>query len=268
MQIISNRSKQHLWSHSCRPSGRPACVRAKSWAVFNLARTVRWTVGRPGRAASFGPSTISSWDQRATVEVSPCSEGGQGKDEAANGFPGNRTRDHWISRPERILWATGASALAHPPVLGGCAWAGCSGTRPIRPSLRARRPWANGVQLGPDEGRLESIITRRDYGARWDGWLGRHKMNLAYRLVSRIYLKTVWIGGGRLLAVKQRVLSVQSMLWTIVQFLDGVQSFCIIAYIEAKWVSECDQAFLLIANNIPTHHSSVQKLRTHVFKLG
>ena len=68
-------------------------------------------------------------------------------------------------------------------------------------SLRARRPWANGVQLGPDEGYIESIITRRDYGARWGGWLGRHKMNLAYRLVSRTYLKTVWIGGGRLLAV-------------------------------------------------------------------
>ena len=115
--------------------------------MFNLARTVGWTVGGPGRAASFGPSTISFWDQRATVEVSPCSEGGQGKDEAANCLPGNRTRDHWISRPERILRATGASVSAYPPVLGACAWAGCSGTRPIRPSLRARRPWANGVQL-------------------------------------------------------------------------------------------------------------------------
>ena len=53
-----------------------------------------------------------------------------------------------------------------------------------------------------------------------------------------------------------------------ITLLDGVQSFCIIGYVEAKWVSECDQALLLIANNIPTHHSSVQKLRTHVFKLG
>ena len=46
----------------------------------------------------FGPSTISSWGQVATVELSPCSEGGQGKGEASNcpptGFPGNRTRDH------------------------------------------------------------------------------------------------------------------------------------------------------------------------------
>ena len=111
------------------------------------------------------------------------------------------------SNPRPLDQQTRKNPLSHrrlclgPSARPGCAWAGCSGTRPIRPSLRARRPWANGVQLGPDEGRIESIITRRDYGARWGGWLGRHKMNLAYRLVSRTYLKTVCIGGGRLLAV-------------------------------------------------------------------
>ena len=81
-------------------------------------------------------------------------------------------------RPIRPSWADmpGPGARAHGPS--------------ARLSGRAG-PGRNGVQLGPDEGRLESIITRRDYGARWDGWLGRQKMNLAYRLVSRIYLKTV-----------------------------------------------------------------------------
>ena len=61
----------------------------------------------------FGPSTIyPSWDQIATVELSPCSEGGQGEGEAANcpptSFPGNRTRDHRSSRPGKIPWATGS----------------------------------------------------------------------------------------------------------------------------------------------------------------
>ena len=171
-----------------RPSGRAYGRKVEQCSTWP-GRLVGRLVGPDGRPVS--DQAFFLWDQRATVEVSPCSEGGQGKDEAANCLPGNRTRDHWISRPERILRATGASVSAHPPVLGACAWAGCSGTRPIRPSLRARRPWANGVQLGPDEGCIESIITRRDYGARWGGWLGRHKMNLAYRLVSRTYLKTV-----------------------------------------------------------------------------
>ena len=36
-----------------------------------------------GFGFGFGPSTISSWDQGATVELSPCCKGNQGEGEAA-----------------------------------------------------------------------------------------------------------------------------------------------------------------------------------------
>ena len=44
---------------------------------------VRFPLMPNGWLVGYGPSTIFSWDQGATVELSPCSKGGQGEGETA-----------------------------------------------------------------------------------------------------------------------------------------------------------------------------------------
>ena len=77
----------------------------KNWFLITSRQCFDWLVLVSDKAPN--PLGTLPWKSH--------SEGGQGEGEANNcppvGFPGNRTRDHWISGPGRIPWATGSSSM-------------------------------------------------------------------------------------------------------------------------------------------------------------
>ena len=98
----------------------------------------------------FGPSTISSWDQGAMVELSPCSKGGQGEGEAAVIAPQPASQGIEPGTTESVDQEESpeppAPNLAHRKRDRICfyIWFGLVRIRPLRSDLTISEPWDEG----------------------------------------------------------------------------------------------------------------------------